>query len=108
MTRLGDVHAVIPAGGAGTRLWPLSRSARPKFLLDLTGSGRSLLQQTWDRLTPLAASVTVVTGALHAQAVAEHTHKRSPSSCPGWGLTGFWSSRRRGTRWPRSDSRPHS
>ena len=29
---------VVPAGGSGTRLWPLSRRARPKFLLDLTGS----------------------------------------------------------------------
>ncbi len=51
---LSDFHAVVPAGGAGTRLWPLSRSDRPKFLLDLTGRGRTLLQQTWDRLLPLA------------------------------------------------------
>ena len=41
---LDDLHVVIPAGGAGTRLWPLSRAGRPKFLLDLTGSGRTLLQ----------------------------------------------------------------
>ena len=63
--------AVVPAGGAGTRLWPLSRQARPKFLLDLTGSGRTLLQQTWDRLVPLAGpeGIIVVTGAAHAEAV---------------------------------------
>ena len=52
---LDHFWAVIPAGGAGTRLWPLSRSASPKFLLDLTGSGRTLLQQTVDRLEPVAA-----------------------------------------------------
>jgi mannose-1-phosphate guanylyltransferase len=46
--------AVVPAGGSGTRLWPLSRSGSPKFLRDLTGSGRSLLQDTADRLAPLA------------------------------------------------------
>jgi mannose-1-phosphate guanylyltransferase len=65
--------AIVPAGGAGTRLWPLSRQARPKFLLDLTGSGRTLLQQTWDRLEPLTGpgGITVVTGASHAEAVAE-------------------------------------
>ena len=65
--------AVVPAGGAGTRLWPLSRQARPKFLLDLTGSGRTLLQQTWDRLEPLtgAGGIAIVTGAAHAEAVAE-------------------------------------
>ena len=50
VSSLESFHAVIPAGGAGTRLWPLSRAPRPKFLLDLTGSGRSLLQETWDRL----------------------------------------------------------
>ena len=62
--------AVVPAGGAGTRLWPLSRARHPKFLLDLTGSGRSLLQATVDRLAPLTDDrVVVVTGAAHAEAV---------------------------------------
>ncbi|KAH9929556.1 mannose-1-phosphate guanylyltransferase [Epithele typhae] len=46
---------VIPAGGAGTRLWPLSREGHPKFLLDLTLKGRSLIQATWDRLIPLSS-----------------------------------------------------
>lgn len=61
---------VIPAGGSGTRLWPLSRSAVPKFLHDLTGSGRSLLQSTWDRLEPVCGNrLVVVTGERHADAV---------------------------------------
>lgn len=65
-------HAVVPAGGAGTRLWPLSRAGHPKFLHDLTGSGRTLLQATVDRLVPLAGDdgVLVVTGHRHADAVA--------------------------------------
>lgn len=66
-----DLHVIIPAGGAGTRLWPLSRRSRPKFLLDLTGSGRTLLQATVDRLEPRAASVTIVTGAAHREAVLD-------------------------------------
>ena len=62
--------AVVPAGGAGTRLWPLSRASSPKFLLDLTGSGRTLLQETVDRLAPLVGErVVVVTGAAHEDAV---------------------------------------
>ena len=65
------IHAIIPAGGAGTRLWPLSRRGRPKFLLDLTGAGRSLLQDTVERLAPLAATTTVVTGAAHIAVVAD-------------------------------------
>ena len=75
MTRpfLDDFHAIVPAGGSGTRLWPLSRQSRPKFLLDLLGDGRTLLQQTWDRLEPLVGSdrVHVVTGISHTGGVRE-------------------------------------
>ncbi|TCJ22439.1 mannose-1-phosphate guanylyltransferase [Nocardioides jejuensis] len=71
MTSVDHFWAVIPAGGAGTRLWPLSRAGAPKFLHDLTGSGRSLLQATVDRLGPLADDrILVVTGAAHLPAVA--------------------------------------
>lgn len=68
-----DFHAVIPAGGAGTRLWPLSRAQRPKFLLDLTGAGRTLIQQTWDRLTEVMPPdhIHVVSGPAHAPLIQE-------------------------------------
>ncbi len=67
---LDRLWAVVPAGGAGTRLWPLSRAGNPKFLLDLTGSGRTLVQETVDRLAPLVGDrVVVVTGAAHEAAV---------------------------------------
>lgn len=63
-------HAVIPAGGVGTRLWPLSRAGAPKFLHDLTGSGSTLLRATYDRLQPLAGErIMVVTGMAHREAV---------------------------------------
>ncbi|NYE96475.1 mannose-1-phosphate guanylyltransferase [Psychromicrobium silvestre] len=69
-TALDHFHAVIPAGGVGTRLWPLSRAAAPKFLHDLTGSGSTLLRATYDRLTPLASDrMMVVTGVAHREAV---------------------------------------
>ena len=69
---IDNFWAVIPAGGAGTRLWPLSREGAPKFLRDLTGSGRSLLQETYDRLAVLADDrFLVVTGAAHRDAVTE-------------------------------------
>ncbi|CAD6948564.1 unnamed protein product [Tilletia laevis] len=66
-----DMWCVVPAGGAGTRLWPLSRESYPKFLLDLTGTGRTLLQSTWDRLLPLCGSsrLMVVTGSAHVGGV---------------------------------------
>ncbi|WP_448059448.1 mannose-1-phosphate guanylyltransferase [Cellulomonas hominis] len=77
---LPGFHAVVPAGGAGTRLWPLSRSGSPKFLHDLTGSGRTLLQATVDRLAPLTGpgGVLVVTGARHAEAVAAQLPEVAP------------------------------
>ena len=50
---------VILSGGAGTRLWPLSRELYPKQLLPLTGE-RTLLQQTALRLTGLAAGAPIV------------------------------------------------
>lgn len=66
-------YVVIPAGGAGTRLWPLSREGHPKFLLDLTLKGRSLIQATWDRLLPLTSPVrtTVVAGPGHIKSISE-------------------------------------
>lgn len=62
---------VIPAGGVGSRLWPLSRAKAPKFLLDLTGSGSSLLRSTWDRLEPIVGEqhIMVVTGNAHCDLV---------------------------------------
>ena len=64
-------YAVIPAGGVGSRLWPLSRADHPKFLHDLSGNGRTLLRNTWDRLQPLVAtdSTVVVTGHAHVASV---------------------------------------
>ncbi|MBT1018599.1 mannose-1-phosphate guanylyltransferase [Canibacter sp. lx-72] len=63
---------IIPAGGTGTRLWPLSRADVPKFLLDLTGCGHSLLRSTWNRTSQLVSAdrTLVVTGVKHAHSVA--------------------------------------
>jgi mannose-1-phosphate guanylyltransferase len=68
-----DFYSVIPAGGIGSRLWPLSRADAPKFLHDLTGSGKTLLRDTWDRLVPISGAdrIMVVTGRAHRAAVEE-------------------------------------
>ncbi|MCD6640778.1 MAG: mannose-1-phosphate guanylyltransferase, partial [Nocardioides sp.] len=76
---LDHFWAVIPAGGSGTRLWPLSRSSHPKFLHDLTGDGRTLLQSTYDRLEPMCgARMMVITGRDHRAAVVEQLDAMNP------------------------------
>jgi mannose-1-phosphate guanylyltransferase len=66
------LYSTILAGGSGTRLWPLSRACSPKFFHPLTGTDRSLLQATVDRLGTLSSAdqVYVVTGAAHAAEIA--------------------------------------
>jgi mannose-1-phosphate guanylyltransferase len=63
------LHAIIMAGGSGTRFWPKSRRDRPKQLLCLTG-GATMLQQTVARIEPLVARdrILIVTGADQAAA----------------------------------------
>jgi len=53
--------AVIPAGGAGTRLWPRSRRSTPKHVLPLGDRGRPLLRSTYDRAAALTDEVFVLT-----------------------------------------------
>ncbi len=66
-------HAVIMAGGSGTRLWPLSRESRPKQFHALAVEA-SLMRQTVERVLPVveASDVWVVTGERYvAQTAAE-------------------------------------
>lgn len=67
---MSERFACILAGGSGTRLWPLSRSARPKQLLHLVGEG-SLLRNTFERIRPLVPPerVFILTERSHAEGV---------------------------------------
>ncbi len=46
-----NYYCVIMAGGVGARFWPLSRNSRPKQFIDILGTGETLIQQTFRRLT---------------------------------------------------------
>jgi mannose-1-phosphate guanylyltransferase len=74
-------YALIMAGGSGTRLWPLSRSSRPKQALELVGD-RSMFQHAVDRLKPLfpAERILVVTRAEYAAVLGEQTPELPPSN----------------------------
>src|SRR5690606_23554470 len=63
------IYPVIMCGGAGTRLWPSSRPARPKQFIPLAGN-RSLFQETAERVAPLAGKdgkLVVVAGVAHRE-----------------------------------------
>lgn len=66
------LHAVIMAGGSGTRFWPKSRTDMPKQLMQLYGD-RTMLQHTMDRLAPLATPerTLVVTNEVQSRRVTE-------------------------------------
>lgn len=70
-------YGVIMAGGGGTRFWPLSRKARPKQFLNLTGKD-ILVNETIDRLPESISreDVFIVTNAAHAKLTLEETAGR--------------------------------
>ncbi|NLJ45615.1 MAG: mannose-1-phosphate guanylyltransferase [Treponema sp.] len=78
-------YVIVLAGGAGTRLWPASTSARPKQFLAL-GDGTTFLRRALDRALALEPreGVIVVTGASMADAVAEES-RGLPAGIPGRG-----------------------
>jgi mannose-1-phosphate guanylyltransferase len=61
------------SGGIGSRFWPFSRENKPKQFLDFFGTGRSLLQQTFDRFTQLipAKNIYIATNQLYAGLVKQ-------------------------------------
>ena len=67
-----DFRPVILAGGSGTRFWPRSRRARAKQVLALDGE-RSMIQQTVERLKPLAAleKTWIITNEFLAHEIAD-------------------------------------
>jgi mannose-1-phosphate guanylyltransferase len=61
------MYVVILAGGSGTRFWPLSRTARPKQLISITGD-RTMLQRTVERVLPLKPKrILIITNSVQAE-----------------------------------------
>ena len=66
-------HLVIMAGGVGSRFWPMSTEEKPKQFIDVLGTGRTLLQLTFDRFEGICdpENVWVVTNKKYAALVKE-------------------------------------
>ena len=75
------MYGLIMAGGSGTRLWPHSRSGRPKQFLRLSGA-ETMLQETAHRVLPLIPyeRLLVVTGPAYADLVREQLPELPPEN----------------------------
>jgi len=68
-----DNYCIIMAGGVGSRFWPFSTNNRPKQFLDFFGTGRSLLQMTFDRFRHLvpAENILIVSNVIYKDLILE-------------------------------------
>ena len=73
-------YCIIMAGGIGSRFWPLSKDHCPKQFLDILGTGKTFIQSTYERFSPLVADnhFLVVTNAAYKQLVLEQLPMLQP------------------------------
>ena len=73
-------YCVIMGGGIGSRFWPFSRKNSPKQFLDFFGTGRSLLQQTYDRFKKIIPpkNIFIATNVIYKDVVREQLPEVDP------------------------------
>jgi mannose-1-phosphate guanylyltransferase len=66
-------YCVIMAGGVGSRFWPMSRTSRPKQFIDILGTGKTLIQQTFDRFLTICPkeNIYIVTNELYKEQILD-------------------------------------
>lgn len=66
-------YALIMAGGIGSRFWPISRTAHPKQFIDILGTGKTLIQQTYERFLKIVPkeNIFILTNETYAALVRE-------------------------------------
>lgn len=93
-------YCVIMAGGVGSRFWPFSRNDRPKQFLDFFGTGRSLLQLTFDRFRQIVPveNILIVTNQIYKELIMEQLpeiksnqillepHRRNTAPCIAYAI----------------------
>ncbi|MBK7968452.1 MAG: mannose-1-phosphate guanylyltransferase [Bacteroidetes bacterium] len=82
---MNNNYCVIMAGGIGSRFWPMSRNAFPKQFLDILGTGKTLLQQTYDRFLKACPkeNIVVVTNEAYVDLVQQQLPDLDPSQVLG-------------------------
>ncbi|MBQ2051603.1 MAG: NTP transferase domain-containing protein, partial [Paludibacteraceae bacterium] len=73
-------YCVIMAGGIGARFWPYSKNSRPKQFLDFFGTGRSLIQLTFDRFRQVVPveNILIVSNRLYKDLILEQLPELKP------------------------------
>lgn len=68
-----NYYALIMAGGIGSRFWPISRTAHPKQFIDILGTGKTLIQQTYDRFLKIVPkeNIFILTNESYIKLVKE-------------------------------------
>ncbi len=66
-------YAVIMAGGVGERFWPMSRVSRPKQFIDILGTGKTFIQQTYERFLKVCQkeNIYILTNNIYLDLVLE-------------------------------------
>ncbi len=88
-----DNYCVIMGGGIGSRFWPFSRESYPKQFLDFFGSGRSLLQMTFDRFAKIipTENIYIVTNESYADLIKEQLPESGRTNTFGTGSSQYGS-----------------
>ncbi len=73
MKILKDTYVIILAGGIGSRFWPISRKSKPKQFIDILGTGKTLLQEAYERYTKIVEkeNIYVITNESYSSLVSE-------------------------------------
>ncbi len=81
MDKRSHRYCVIMCGGIGSRFWPYSRTRLPKQFIDFLGTGRTLLQMSYDRISNIipAENIVIMTNGLYADLVREQLPMIAPS-----------------------------
>ncbi len=80
-----NYYAIIMAGGIGSRFWPISRTSHPKQFIDILGTGKTLIQNTYDRFLKICPkeNIYIVTNDIYTALVK----KQLPGISDGQVLT---------------------
>ena len=70
-------YVAIMAGGIGTRFWPMSRTAHPKQFLDVLGTGKTLIQETFERYSQLVPveNIYIITAKEYVETVKQQLRR---------------------------------